>query len=338
MEDKPLINRLLSGIVIFKLGDKYIHVKPAKVDDKAFADFYSQEIYEDALLEGALKKEDFQALLIEKGWWTNEEEETIETLSKNLEQMKVDYYNNFFREDTRKYIKKNIKSQNKKLNDLHQKKHFFFDKSAEYLKFFARDAFLIEKNAFVGSDLALKFFKIHTLLYAFYANNLEDLAIRKICKTVEWKSLWSASKDSGVFNNKGCELTQEQISLVTWAKFYDGVNESMDRPGEDIIADDIALDGWCIVESRKRKEEEKKRKGEEMTSDKLSEAGEIFVPVKNAKEQEQVLALNDQYGKSVIRSKAKQFKEMGGAKEEDLKHVKREIQMEGLRQAKERRR
>ena len=78
MEDKPLINRLLSGIVIYKLKGKTIHIKPAKVEDKAFADFYSQEIYEDALLEGILKKEDLHELLIEKGWWTEEQDKKIE--------------------------------------------------------------------------------------------------------------------------------------------------------------------------------------------------------------------------------------------------------------------
>ena len=337
MEDKPLINRLLSGIVIFKLKDKYVHVKPAKVEDKAFADFYAQEAYEDALLEGILKKEDLLELLIEKGWWTEEEDEKIETLSKNLEQMKVDYHNNFFREESRQYIKKSIKRQLKKLIALHEKKHLFFDKSCEYVKQFAFDALLLEKNAFVDDQPAVNFLKIHSIVYAYYRNTLDDKKIRKTSKQVEWKSLWNASKNFNVFNLNGCELTKEQISLVTWSKFYDSVNESMDRPSDEIIADDLALDGWCILESRKRKEEEKKKKGEGMVSDKMSEAGELFIPVRNQKEQDQVLALNDRYGKSVLRSKAKQFKE-GGVKEENLNHVKKELQMEALRKAKENRR
>jgi len=337
VEDKPLINRLLSGIVIYKLKDKTINIKPAKVEDKAFAEFYSLEIYEDALLEGILKKEDLHELLIEKGWWTKEQDEKIETISKNLEQMKLDYYNNFFRDETKKYIKQNIDKQTKNVTELHEKKHLFYDKSCEYLKKFSYDVFLVEKNAFVGDHSALNYFKIHSIVYAYYSNTLNDKHIRKIAKSLEWKSLWNASKND-LFHTKGCELTQEQISLVTWAKFYDGVSESMEKPSDEVIADDLALDGWCISESRKRKEEEKKRKGEEMTSDQLNDAGEIFVPVKNKREQDQVLALNDPYGKSVIRSKAKQFKETGGAREEDLKHVKKEIQMEGLRQAKESRR
>ena len=54
MDNAPLINRLLSGIVIFKLKGKYVKVKPARVEDKAFADFYAQEVYQEALLDGML--------------------------------------------------------------------------------------------------------------------------------------------------------------------------------------------------------------------------------------------------------------------------------------------
>ena len=111
----------------------------------------------------------------------------------------------------------------------------------------------------------------------------------------------------------------------------------MDKPNDEIIKDDLALDGWSISQDRKRKEEEKKQQGEKLAS-KAQSAGEVFVPVKNQKEQDQVLSLNDQYGKQVLASKRKQFEEGGIFNETDLKHVKKEIQMESLRQSKESRR
>lgn len=338
MEQRTLINRFLSGIIIYRLKNKCIHIKPAKVEDKAFADFYAEQAYEDALLEGLLKKEDLEKLIIEKGWWDKEKDDEIKTISNNLEQMKVDYYNNFFREESKKYIAENIEKQNKNLLKLHEQKNSLFDKSCEYLKSFARDSYLIEKTSFVESSSAVDFFKIHTLVYSFYGNIVGDKVVREVAKSAVWRSIWNAAKGIKLFNNDICELTQEQISLVGWSKFYDNVNESLERPDEEVIEDDIALDGWCIVESRKRKEEEKKKKGEGMVSETMQDAGEVFIPVKNAKEQEQVLALNDQYGKSVIRSKAMQFKQSGGSREEDLKHVKKELQMQGLKQAKENRR
>ena len=75
-----------------------------------------------------------------------------------------------------------------------------------------------------------------------------------------------------------------------------------------------------------------------MLSDNMQNAGEILIPAKTKREQENVLALNDSYGKSVLKSKKKQFAKGGSFKENELNHVKKDIQMEGFRQAKESRR
>ena len=338
MDGRPLINRLLSGIVIFKLKGEYVHVKPAKVEDKAFADVYGQEVYEDALLEGVLRNKDIDQLLVEKGWWSQEEDEKLETLNKNLEQMKVDYYNSFFKETTRDYIKKSIVRQNKNIGNLFDKKYIFFDKTCEYLRDFARNTILLEKYAFLqDGSLATNKLGVLQLTSAFIRHFLGEEELKEIAKSTEWRILWNSSKDSGLFKPKGYELTNEQISVISWSRFYDGVYESMDRPNEKIIEDNIALDGWAIIQDRKRKEEEKKQQGEKLAGN-VQDAGEVFIPVSNQKEQDQVLALNDTYGKSVIRSKAKQFEKGGTFSESDLNHVKKELQMESLRQAKESRR
>ena len=339
MDSKPLINRLLSGIVIVKIKGIYVYIKPAKVEDKAFADFFAYEIYQDSLLEGVLTRQDVNELLIEKGWWDEEREEKVETLNKNLEQMKLDYYSHFFREETKNYIKKNIVRQQKNINRLWEEKTVCFDKTCEYVRDYAKTAVIVEKSAFFeDGSLAAEQISSHILVNAFLKQLLDDEQVREAAKSAEWRVLWNSTKDAtNIFKLNGCDLTNEQISVVAWSRFYDGVYESMERPNEEIIKDDLALDGWSIAQERKRKEEEKKQEGEKLAGN-AQDADEIFIPVSNQKEQDQVLALNDTYGKSVIKSKAKQFEKGGVFKETDLTHVKKEIQMESLRQAKENRR
>jgi hypothetical protein len=252
--------------------------------------------------------------------------------------MKLDYYNHFWKKQTKDYIKAAIDKQKKKINKLFEEKFLFFDKSCEYLRDFAKGTILVERCSFLSDgSRATKKFGIMQLINSFIASNLSDEQIREVAKGYEWRALWGA-KDAGLFESRICDLTHEQISLMSWSRFYDGIYESMDRPDDEVIQDNIALDGWTISENRKRKEEEKKERGEKLVSDSMGNPGELFVPVQNQQEQEEVLALNDAYGKSVIRSKAKQFQETGGEKEEDLRHVKKELQMEKLRQAKESRR
>jgi len=336
MDDKPLLNRLLSGIVIFKLKGKYIQVKPARVEDKAFADFYAQEVYEDALIDGVLTNKDVEQLLLDKGWWSKEEDEKFETLQKNLEQMKLDYYTHFFKEDTRAYIKKSIDTQNKNITKLFEKKQEFFDKTCEYLREFTATAIIVEKNAFFkDGGLASDKIPSNHLVNAFLKESLTEDAIRNIAKGHRWRAVWNCKESTSVFDLNACSLNNEQLSLIGWSRYYDGVYESPDKPNDDIVKDNIALDGWAIQQDRKRKEEEKKAEGEKLLGDGNQDAGEIFVPVKSEREKQNVLALNDAYGKSVLKSKQKQFEKGGSFKENELNHVRREIQMESLRQAKE---
>lgn len=336
MDSIPLINRLLSGIVVFNLKGVCVQVKPATVEDKTLADFYAQEVYNESLLDCSLTQSDVEDMLLQGGWWTKEEDKSVETMNKNLEQMKLDYYINFFKTDTREYIKKAIDTLDDKINKLFVKKYEFFDKTCEYVRDYSRLCFLIERSSFLLDDTpAIQKLNLLNIVNKSMQSSVKDCDIRSLSKQGVWRNIW-ASKDVGIFKNKACELTNEQLSLISWSRYYDSVYESMDRPSSEIIQDDIALDGWFIHQDRKRIEEEKKQEGEKLLSDKMSNAGEVFVPVKNQREQDNVLALNDGYGKAVLKSKKQQFQKGGSFKEGDLNHVRQEMQMESLRQSKER--
>ena len=60
---------------------------------------------------------------------------------------------------------------------------------------------------------------------------------------------------------------------------YDNIQESMDCPTEDVINDDDMLDGWFIVQNRKR-EKDKKEKDVDL-AEKI--ARQLFGKVKNQK-------------------------------------------------------
>lgn len=336
MGNKILINRLLSGIVIFRLQNSTVHVKPALVEDKALAEFYAQEAYEDSILEGVLTRDSSKELLIANNFWDDEKDKLLEKLEKNLDQMKVDYFNHFYKEDARGYIKSSIESLKVKIQELKNLQYLFFDKTCEYIRDYTKTCFIIEKTAFLqNGDLASKKIKLIDIVNNYLACSLNDDDIRDLSKTGEWRYIWN-SKGVGIFNQKACELNHDQLSLLAWSQYYDGVHESMDKPSDEIIDDNLALEGWNISQVRKRKEEQKKQDGEKMLSDKMSDAGEVFIPVKTKRDTENVLALNDGYGKSVLQSKKQQFKKGGSFNEGELNHVRQEMQMESLRQAKER--
>lgn len=329
------INTFVSGIVVFRIGRNYIYVKPSSAKDRTFADFFAQEQYDDALMDGIWTQKDVDDFLIERGYWSKEEEEKIKTITDNVENMKVDYFNRFYDSDTKTYIKKNIEKQNKNVTDLYNRKYLMHDKTCEYIKSYAYSSYSIQRNAFLRNGrLAHLFFPIH-LLHSNYqeiSNKLSESA-RKIAKTDEWKYKWSSLKKA-CFDNKHSSLTNFQLAILSWSIFYDNVAKSLDKPTEEIIADDIALDGWSIVERRKRIEEEKKNNAEKMLPKNLKDAGEIFIPVRNEKQAQDVMSLNNAEAKSRINSLRKDLKREGIVEESQLTSTRRDLQMQAIQMRK----
>lgn len=333
------INSLISGIVIFKIGREYIYVKPASAEDKTFADFFSQEQYDDALIDGIWTQLDAENHLIEMGYWSKDDNKILEEIENNVDNMKADYFNHFYNSTTKTYIEKNINKQNKRYQELYNKKYTFYDKTCEYLKRYSFLSYLLQKNSFLqNGDLASKYYSIQ-ILYNKYTSTTNELNenIRKITKTNEWKNRWFSLKHD-IFENELSSLTDCQLSIVSWSNYYDSIYQSMDKPEDSIIEDDIALDGWSIVQRRKRKEEEKKRNAEKMLPEKMQNAGEIFIPAKNAKEVSDIMSLNDGYGISKIKSLRKDLQENGVISESELTSTRQELQMKSIQMAKENRR
>lgn len=323
-----MINELLSGVVIFRTGKEQICYKPPSAEDKSFADFLSNEVYENLIFDGVWNSRDAEEFLKSQGFWSDEQEKQIEVISGNIDNMKLDYFNNFVSPDTKRYIRLNIDKMFEKMMGLYSKKNALFDKTAEYAKSYKYTSFLIEKNCYmengelardyVGVDLLFR--KVNERLNAI-GNNL-----RSVAKSVEWRNLWIPCKDR-VFENKISSLTEVQAGIISWSHYYDSINESHERPSQAIIDDDYALDGWAIKQKRKREEEDKKKNAESMLPSKAQNAGEVFIPVKNKEEIKNVMSLNDGYGKNKINMLNKDLKTKGSVEDSQLTSTRLEVQM-----------
>lgn len=336
MED---IHAFLSGIVVFRIGKKYIHVKPASARDKTFADFFSQEQYDDAIMDGMWTQEESEQFLIDKGYWSKEEDSKIKTIMDNIETMKVDYYHRFYDSQAKEYIRNNIEKQNKNIEDLYSKKYAIHDKTCEYIKTYSFASYILQKNAFLRNGISAHLvFPMH-MLFVKYQESIGKLSTnaRKLSKTDEWKNKWSNLK-MGCLENKRSSATNFQLAIISWSNFYDNIYKSIERPGEDVIADDIALDGWSISQKRKRDEEEKKHNAEKLLPENMRDAGEIFIPSRNAKMASDIMSLNNREAQEHIKMLKRDLKEGVSVQEADLTSTRRDLQMKAIQMQKENRR
>ena len=339
MKKQDLINTLISGVIILKIGREYIFINPPSAEDKTFADFFSYEVYQDCLLEGMLKEEEVEDFLIENGFWSKEESELMEQIQKNMQQMKLDYFNSFYNSTTKEYIKKNLKNQEKRVTELHRKRSLFSDKTCEYMADYACKAKSLENSVFLKDGrLATNLFSFNDIINKYYSKYWEiNSRVREVAKSVDWRNVWFGVKEK-LFDNNPSSFTDLQHNIISWSYYYDNINESMDRPSQDVIEDDIALDGWNEQQKRKRQEEEKQKQAEDMLPDNIGNAGEVFIPVRNKKEAQDVHNLNSAQGKAKIKSLHKDLEKHGSINEADLSSTRRELQMQSNQMASQNRR
>jgi hypothetical protein len=74
---------------------------------------------------------------------------------------------------------------------------------------------------------------------------------------------------------------------------YDNVQESLECPSKDVIDDDDMLDGWFLVQSKKREQETAQKEFENNTkSDKIKNSSEVFMMASNKQEVDNVDNMN----------------------------------------------
>ena len=81
--------------------------------------------------------------------------------------------------------------------------------------------------------------------------------IRAIARSSICRMRWNAFKDTctELFGHTSQDMSNDQFMLVYWSQMYDSVYESYERPPDDVINNDEALDKWLLEESENRKRE-----------------------------------------------------------------------------------
>ena len=164
---------------------------------------------------------------------------------------------------------------------------------------------------------------VDTVLSAYNASILPEDKIREIARTDPWKINWYMKdiESATMFSNKGRELTPNQNNLIIWSKMYDSVNESPDAPGDSVIKDDYMLDGWFIVQ-RKKREKSQSEKEFEQGNPQIAGAGEVYIMATNKEQADKINNLNDPTSKMIKKQRMATLKRKGNAAQSDFRDAK----------------
>lgn len=333
----------------------YLLIKEPTLQDRLWADF----IYEQALADGKarnlLPSSELLSLYKESGVWSDELDKELKGLQTVIDELEKQIKNpETSRSDIHK-MNKLKRVTEEKLIKLKARKHELFSTSLEQFA----DSERIKAIVFCATHTAegkkywptWKDFENETdnifissiidVLSECFAT-VETPIIRKIARSGAWRVMWQASKNSSdnLFGKPLVYLTRNQESLIYWSQVYDAAYESYERPSDDIINDDEALDKWFEEQSSKRKQQDalKPDKNKYGLSSRISRHGEIGIVAnpyinKSAPDISEVYDLNDPLAKKFIGVQNARIKKAGVISEQELRSDKDSRRVIGAKDA-----
>lgn len=315
---------LRSGKV--KLDYKNIIVHPFKIDDI----IESYEVYDQSLdkcyRDGLMDQEELDTWMKLQGIWTKLEENLVEKMKKDIEELKVQIYNNRLNKNGVKGLKSTLRLVEDKLVKQLSTKLNYYHNTVEGVSETRRISWLISRSCYIDDRLCYQDednSDIAQIVNAWNRFTLTDGQLRELARNEPWRSTWmirSSSNKPLFLIDDDCELSSSQKGLVVWSQTYDNVRESPDCPPDDVIEDDDMLDGWFILEGRKREQEAKEKANENsLGNSKISDAHEVMIVAKDTDHAQAIYESNDFGARDTIKHRSAQIEKQGTVRQIDFR-------------------
>lgn len=298
-----------------------------------YNDAYSQAIDDEIMTEEEMLK-----WMQEQYIWTTFHENKLKETKDKLENLKVNIYESRLVPKDVKKIRISIRETEQLIMHQIAQKNANFPNTCEGFANTAKTAWLIQNTALKHDKLYdFSDMSIESVIDHWYASFLTDSQCREIARNEPWKSLWIIHEKSKIrlfANSETNELTHNQKNLIIWSQMYDNIQESMECPSSDVIEDDDMLDGWFIVQNRKRDKEKLEKEFENNTKNaKIKNSSEVFMVAKSKEQVEQINKLNTEKSKQIIKQRSKLIDEKGEVEQGDFIDEKLKAHEQKIEQA-----
>lgn len=288
---------------------------------------------------GCMNENEMIEFMIREGFWSVKEQETLDTMIKNIEEFKVKLYQLTFKANEKRAARKALDKSKEVATELSTKKQVFNHLTSTGAASLLKAKYLIAMSAhhingeplytedsFWQSDP----FIFEQLVDYYLRTRLDDATYRDIARNEPWRSIWNTKKSEGsVFGTPAANLSDEQRTLVVWSGIYDSIYEHPECPPDEVVADDDILDGWMILQRRKRNESSDKNKAESLIeNEKIRTSGEVFLPADTIADAKKIDSLNDQHAQMLKRQRLSTARKKGVVHEAEMPDSAMEISAE----------
>jgi len=331
---EKILYRILLGYYYIYIDNEEYKVITPNLNIKYDAEIlYDKIIEENKFDKRLLTSKEIEMQLITNGVWNPELDKKLQTLKEDIDNTKVEIYLNFLNSTKKKFLKNNFYIQEKLFNELSSKKNCLNHLSIEEHAITIKNEFILMQTIFDKTnnlvfnynDQNTDYAKLQVFIREIVNNIITIEDIRLLVKSDIWRSYSSISN----LNRDILNINDDYKHLINFHNMYSNVRQHPECPSEDIINDDIALDGWFIHQNKKSEREKKKNAILDKLGGNIKDKGEhIFIMTQNEEEIKAIQDLNGPEEKQFIKEVSEYSKQFPGTKWEDIPVVKRRAQLE----------
>ena len=146
-EREFLVARISAGYLLYRVNDNLtLRINPLTVDQNYQAQLVFKDTYDEALIEGTMCPIESKEMLEEHGIWNEEKEAELKAIEKEIEKLKINVYESFFKKASREIARKLLRAKEEIQLDLFTLKHSYDFSNAVGIATFARWNWLIENT------------------------------------------------------------------------------------------------------------------------------------------------------------------------------------------------
>lgn len=312
-----------------------IYIKAPKIDQLAESYVKYSEIYDQCLIDGIMTEKDMEIWMKENLIWTKYHENMLDKYKKEVENFKVDIFEN--RQNPKKclYIREKLRLKENSLEELLNLKNSEYQNTCEGIAASYRINWLISQTTFCGKyNYDFKKIPLEHIVFFWQQSILIENKIRELARTEPWRSTWAISKNikTKLFLNKPSQdLTPNQKNLIVWSQIYDNTHESLECPENSVFEDDDMFDGWMILQNRKNEKQRLEQKAQEISkNENIKNAQEVLVVAHDPEHIKNIHDLNNEHAKRVIASRFNTIREKGSVNQQELPDVKEQLHIQQM--------
>jgi hypothetical protein len=338
LEPELVIARVVAGCLRFNFDGRSFLVR----QPRRLRRYKAQQVYFEACQEGGteglLTDDEIVLMMRSQGLWSDDDDKAVKTLRKDVEELKVGLFKSFFKSRDREATRTALHIARSELDRLLIRKNSYSHMGTTGYAQVARTRYLVGsgllddkgKRVWKGDD----FYRQDSVLLdaaveAYSEAQVADVTMRAVARSDSWQMVWNTRKVCpDVFGCSAADLTDEQRHLVSWSLLYESLQEHPSPPGDELIRDDDAFDGWLIIQRRERERQRREATAETALSGlKLPDSGEIFLVAETDEDLQNIEALNGPQAQAIKKERLAYIANKGEVEEQHMPDSRREIHM-----------